>query len=90
MIVEYGKLNSENKLTHINTIYKLLNENVTQEGINSLLSDGWYPIQYDIPEYNRDTHVMTGYTFKQLQSIIVAVAIIEEKPEDIEEFNEEI
>ena len=47
---------------------------------------GWKELEYNIPEYDSETHAINGYDFEELSNKVVAHAIIVEQ---VEEENEE-
>lgn len=42
----------------------------------------WKPIEYDIPTYNKKTHTNSGYTFEELETKVIAHAVIKELTEE--------
>ena len=53
--------------------------------INDL--NGWKELEYNIPEYDSETHRIIDYEFEELDNKVVAHAIIVEQVEpEIEEF----
>lgn len=42
---------------------------------------GWKELEYNIPIYNKETHMVNGYDFEELSNKVVAHAIIVERVE---------
>ena len=43
---------------------------------------GWKELEYNIPEYDKETHIVKGYDFEELSNKVVAHAIIVEQVEE--------
>ena len=43
--------------------------------------NGWKVLEYNIPEYDNETHTINGYDFEELSNKVVAHAIIVEQVE---------
>lgn len=79
-MLEFGRFKN-NELLEVRPAHKLT-KNYDNPPISWLISNGWLPVYYDIPEYNKETHMHSGYTFTVENDKAIAHAVIIEIEED--------
>ncbi len=63
----------------MNKLYFKDNKVLPKHKINDM--KGWKELEYNIPEYNKETHRIIDYEFEELDNKVVAHAIIVEQVE---------
>lgn len=63
----------------MNKLYFKNNKVLPKHKINDM--KGWKELEYNIPEYNKETHRIEKYNFEELDNKVVAHAIIVEQVE---------